>query len=783
MSKLTISVIVDGVKVAIGQMQDLKKSADDVGKNLVANSQKISDGFTKVGAGFTKAGTAMLPFSAASTAFLTKGVMGASDLTESINKTRVAFGASADAILSMADNSSVKFGETKSQVLDTASTFGLLGVEADKIPAIMQRIADVGSLQNRTFEEVSRDFISGFNGSTEAVEKYGIKLKVTDLAQYMVEQGMAANVKEAGKLMNVMDSSTKQQLFYSKILHDTANAEGDLANNSYTLAVRSKILKAQLSELATTLGQRLLPFAESAVLSLSNLVESIDSMPAEQINAIVKGLVALAGVAPGLLFLGKVFSIIGSAFGALSTISTFVSSLMAATGATSALGAVMATIVPILTGPVGIILAIVAVLGLLYAKFESVRNFVSAVFSGIGEVIQAVFVALSESVGGVSVSFDSFFKSIQPVVDIIFNLATNVFGVLVEILKVVLPVAIKVLVGAFKLIIDVVTVVANVVGFVFNVIVTIIQVAFAIVTAIFNVWFTVVSAIINALVSVFQVPFDMIVALVQVVLGVIQGIFEIWVSIISAIITTLVAIFQIPFNIIVALIQFALGVITAAFNVWFGVASTIVNTLVSVFSNVFNTISGVVSGVINTVTGIFKAFGNIVSGIVNGISTTFTNVFNGVVAFINGIKNKIVEIFDGIASGVGTAISGGVDALINSIKSVVNTLFIGPVNGAIGVLNKVPGVSIDELPMLAKGGIVNGPLNAIIGEAGPEAVIPLKQSVLGKIGQGIVEAGGAGSNSITNSGTVENNYYISGLGLSKEEILELLRKLLRESGR
>ena len=44
------------------------------------------------------------------------------------------------------------------------------------------------------------------------------------------------------------------------------------------------------------------------------------------------------------------------------------------------------------------------------------------------------------------------------------------------------------------------------------------------------------------------------------------------------------------------------------------------------------------------------------------------------------------------------------------------------------------GFDIPDIPMLANGGIVTGPTLAMIGEAGPEAVIPLDR--MGQVGGG-----------------------------------------------
>jgi hypothetical protein len=58
---------------------------------------------------------------------------------------------------------------------------------------------------------------------------------------------------------------------------------------------------------------------------------------------------------------------------------------------------------------------------------------------------------------------------------------------------------------------------------------------------------------------------------------------------------------------------------------------------------------------------------------------------------------------------------------------------IGLINGAINVMNKIPKVNVPQIKKLslgrmAKGGIVDRPIIAEIGEAGREAVIPLENN-------------------------------------------------------
>ena len=89
------------------------------------------------------------------------------------------------------------------------------------------------------------------------------------------------------------------------------------------------------------------------------------------------------------------------------------------------------------------------------------------------------------------------------------------------------------------------------------------------------------------------------------------------------------------------------------------------------------------------------------------------------------------------------AIKTGINAYVNVYKTLFN-LVAKAWNATIGgfgfeVPDWVPGLGgkgfkIPEIPMLAAGGIVTGPTLAMIGEAGPEAVVPLDR--MGEFGMG-----------------------------------------------
>lgn len=145
------------------------------------------------------------------------------------------------------------------------------------------------------------------------------------------------------------------------------------------------------------------------------------------------------------------------------------------------------------------------------------------------------------------------------------------------------------------------------------------------------------------------------------------------------------------------------------------------------------------AGVWDTIKGKFTSVGTWFKTTFTTAWTNIKNVFSTVGEFFGGIWDTIKSKFTNIGTKVGQAIGGAFKSVINSVlETVENTINAVPdaINGAIDILNKIPGVDIDhlgyvELPRLAKGGIVDKSMLANIGEAGKEAVIPLERNKAG----------------------------------------------------
>jgi len=102
------------------------------------------------------------------------------------------------------------------------------------------------------------------------------------------------------------------------------------------------------------------------------------------------------------------------------------------------------------------------------------------------------------------------------------------------------------------------------------------------------------------------------------------------------------------------------------------------------------------------------------------IKEIFFAVWNGIKDFFTAIWNGIVDLFNAGIERIKSAIAS-IQSAYNSVVSAVSA----PIKGAVSAVKSV-------VSKFADGGIVTGPTLGLVGEAGPEAIIPL--SKLGQVG-------------------------------------------------
>lgn len=158
--------------------------------------------------------------------------------------------------------------------------------------------------------------------------------------------------------------------------------------------------------------------------------------------------------------------------------------------------------------------------------------------------------------------------------------------------------------------------------------------------------------------------------------------------------------------------------------------SEIWNTIKFTISNVWNaivvTITNTINNIKNTISNILNSIKAIWENIWNGLKNTVTNIFNNIWNVIKGVINSILGGIEGMANGV---IRG-----VNSVIKVLNNLHFNipdwvPLLGGKSFGLNLRTLNEISLPRLAKGGIIDSPTIALMGEyagvkSNPEIVTP-----------------------------------------------------------
>ena len=91
------------------------------------------------------------------------------------------------------------------------------------------------------------------------------------------------------------------------------------------------------------------------------------------------------------------------------------------------------------------------------------------------------------------------------------------------------------------------------------------------------------------------------------------------------------------------------------------------------------------------------------------------------------VGRSIVNLFEGVGETLGNVLKAPINFLIGALNALFASINFTKTIDLPGLDPIEVGLNLSnwQIPMLAKGGIVTGPTLAMIGEAGPEAVIPL----------------------------------------------------------
>lgn len=153
-------------------------------------------------------------------------------------------------------------------------------------------------------------------------------------------------------------------------------------------------------------------------------------------------------------------------------------------------------------------------------------------------------------------------------------------------------------------------------------------------------------------------------------------------------------------------------------------------------------IQPILTWILDKLAPVFAYLGSLISGVFGSVFAVISDVIKNIMKVLGGIVDFITGILTGnwkkAWEGFVNIFKGIIDGIVSIFKFPIN-LIIDGINAFISGLNKlqipdwVPvvggkGLNIPKIPKLAKGGIIDRPTVAVVGEAGKEAVMPLENN-------------------------------------------------------
>ena len=662
-------------------------------------------------------------------------------------------GESTNQFLKWAKNNALAFNMSQSDAMNYGAVFSnLVSTFSSGTKETLQYTTDllkassiIASGTGRTMEDVMERIRSGLLGNTEAIEDLGVNVNVA-----MLKSTEAFNKFANGKSWDQLSFQTQQQIRLMAILEQTQNKFGGEVFNNTNSSLQQ--LVAVLKDVALNIGNAFLPilnvvlpiltgfalklrevtayiatfmqtlFGKKATSTVTKTMQSATSAAIGGANAQNAYNNALSDTGDTAKKTAKEMNRLLGGFDEINSLSNSGSSGggLPTTGGVG--GADIPTIdlglseEPDISGVSKAAEKVRAVFKNLADFLESNKVLIISILAGLIATITSIF-AISKwsAVTGVISGLVGWFVQLKAALgfsSLLKVISYGLFGISPIALGV--SVTIGAVVGAIVYLWNTSEEFRNIITGILNDIIGLLQ----------RLWNEVLSPLFSFLADVYMtilMPIAKFLGtiLVEAVLAVFKVVKSIWDNVLKPLADFLIDILAI-----------ALQGVVDVWNTWKPLIQVIFKVIMWLWDNALKPF---VDFIVKFMCGAIKDFGITVKEVLDAVK----RIFSGIIDFITGVFTGnwsrawqgVVNIFGGIMDGLGAVIKAPLNGVIWLINQAISGL------NKIKVPDWVPswlgggqGINIPQIPYLARGGIIDSPTLAMVGEAGKEAVVPLENN-------------------------------------------------------
>lgn len=207
-----------------------------------------------------------------------------------------------------------------------------------------------------------------------------------------------------------------------------------------------------------------------------------------------------------------------------------------------------------------------------------------------------------------------------------------------------------------------------------------------------------VATLYETLSGAFQQIMTAIQPMIEPLMEMFSSLYDALVSLFSTLLPIIVPILTNIIAIVADVISSIINIVSPIVTVISGIIQALVDVIVPIVNGIVQVFGAAVEGV----TEIWRAWSDTVGGIIGKVTGVVQNAANNIKDFFKGAFDAVAGWASSTFGGIANTITGAFSSAMAGVRGIINGVING-LNGATGLMNKIPGVNIPKIPNLLHG--------------------------------------------------------------------------------